>query len=134
MKLAKYHPESGIPQFLKVFRVSALKHLLDIDAPIPESLTSLCGEIGERLGTIPLWAEYLSFSDEGLRLQLKSTPPSKKVVVGNKRVQSAYGEDIILGVLRTIVENSPSSIVINSLEDWRQLPLAGKTDRYGREI
>jgi hypothetical protein len=41
MKMAKFRPSVGVPQFLKVYRLTALKNLLAVDMPLPEKIVSL---------------------------------------------------------------------------------------------
>ncbi len=129
MKMAKFRPSVGVPQFLKVYRLTALKNLLAVDMPLPEKIVSLEWEIGERIGTIPLWASYLYVSTEWLRWFLKGVPPSKKVIVANGRTQDAYGEDLILETMQMVASKSKSNLAINSLEDWRLLPAAWETNK-----
>lgn len=134
MKLAKFHPKSGVPQFLKVYRITALSAKLEIGTPIPEELTTLEWNVGERLGTIPLWSDYLYVSTEWLRWALKDVSPTKKVRVGNGRIQDAFWEDIILDVMQMVVSRSQSILSIESLEEWRSLPAAWETDRQWNVI
>jgi hypothetical protein len=39
--MAKFRPEIGIPQFLKIYRLTALKKLLEVDMPSLERIVSL---------------------------------------------------------------------------------------------
>lgn len=134
IRMAKYRPDVWVPQFLRVYRLSAFQHLLwmtSLDLPV---LTNLTGDRGQRIGTIPLWAEYLQMSDGWLRTYMTGAEPAGQVFVANKRIQSVFSEPEVVWVVQGIVAKSVRNIVIQSLDDWLALPVAGKTDANGVEV
>lgn len=60
--------------------------------------------------------------------------PAGRVFVANKRIQSVFSEPEVVRIVQDIVAKSVADIVIQSLDDWLALPVAGKTDANGVEI
>lgn len=65
---------------------------------------------------------------------MKDISPTKKVKVGNSRIQNAYNENIILNIIKTITSHFLGKITVSTLDDWLSLPVAGETDLSGNII